>query len=127
MTPALGHWKDWTEKEWLEECRKLLRMLGWRTYHPHQSQRSEPGFPDLVVARWRVVFIELKREHPSAKLSSHQVVWRDALLSGGAEWWLLRPRHAELLPTIFGASHGPLDDRLRRLREDCYREGRLTP
>lgn len=120
MTP-LGHWKEWSEKEWLEQFRGLVRMLGWETYHPHQSQRSEPGFPDLVCVKRRVVFVELKRETASAKLSPHQVRWRDSLIGAGAEWWLLRPRHAELLPVIFGS--GSRDPVLRGRLEECQMEG----
>jgi len=37
--------------------------MGWWSYHTHDSRRSTPGFPDLVLIRPpRVMFIELKRE-----------------------------------------------------------------
>lgn len=85
---------------WLEHVRDLAHTFGWVTYHPHQSQRSEPGFPDLVLCKHRIVYVELKRDPPSAKLSPHQERWRGFLLATGAEWYCLRPRHAELLPLI---------------------------
>lgn len=95
-------WQSWTEKEWLEQIRKLAGQLGWLCYHPHQSQRSEPGFPDLTLVRERVVFVELKRQQAAAKLSPHQELWRDRLLAAGAEWYLWRPADADDVIRILG-------------------------
>lgn len=95
-------WTLWTEKEWLEQVRKLAAQLGWLTYHPHQSMRSEPGFPDLTLVRERVIFAELKRHAASAKLSPHQEFWRGRLLAAGAEYYLWRPGDADQLVRILG-------------------------
>lgn len=95
-------WQDWTEKQWMEEVRKLANQLGWLTYHPHRSERSQPGFPDLTLVRERVIFAELKRHDASAKLSPHQVIWRDRLLAAGAEWYLWRPAQADEIIRILG-------------------------
>lgn len=98
-TPA---WTLWTEKQWLEQVRKLATQLGWMTYHPHQSKFSEPGFPDLTLVRERVVFVELKRHATTAKLSPHQELWRDRLLNAGAEWYCWRPADADDIIRILG-------------------------
>lgn len=99
MKPA---WQDITEKQWLEQVRKLASQLGWACYHPHQSKFSEPGYPDLTLVRERVVFAELKRHAASSKLSPHQIIWRDLLLAAGAEWYLWRPADAPQIVRILG-------------------------
>jgi hypothetical protein len=51
---------------------------GWRVYHTHDSRRSEPGFPDLVLCRPpRVLFVELKVGR--RRLSDDQVAWLELL------------------------------------------------
>ena len=50
----------------------LARTLGWRVYHTYDSRRSQPGFPDLVLVRERILFLELKSE--TGKLShDHEI------------------------------------------------------
>lgn len=63
---------------------------GWVWYHTHDSQRSPGGFPDLVLARERVVFAELKQDHkyPTPK----QRTWAQNLTRAGAEVYLWKPR-----------------------------------
>lgn len=53
-------------------------QYGWRHYHTHNSQRSEPGWPDsfLVKGPYAVV-AELKKE--GAKLPTEQREWLEAL------------------------------------------------
>ncbi len=87
-----------TEKQWLEQVRTLAKLFGWLTYHPHQSMRSEPGYPDLTLIRERLVFVELKTER--GKLSEHQEKWRDACLRAGAEWYCWKPADLELAAAV---------------------------
>ena len=61
----------------------IARLQRWSAYHTHDSRRSEPGFPDLVLARERIVYAELKRE--GQKPRSAQVEWLDALARAGGE------------------------------------------
>lgn len=57
---------------------EYARLLGWTVFHPFDSRRSTPGFPDLTCVRdGRLVFLELKGE--SGRLSAPQVEWLTAL------------------------------------------------
>lgn len=70
---------------------ELAKACGWRVYHTHDSRRSEPGFPDLVLERRRrMIFAELKTER--GRLSATQREWLDALRSvPGIQVRLWRP------------------------------------
>ena len=53
-----------TEAQYQATITEAAQLLGWWTYHTHDSRRSEPGFPDLVLVRPPdVVFLEVKREN----------------------------------------------------------------
>jgi hypothetical protein len=72
---------------------ELAQWRRWRVYHTFDSRRSQSGFPDLTLARDRVIFAELKRvgERPR----SVQVEWLDDLAKAGAEVyvWTLDDLH----------------------------------
>ena len=68
---------------------RLAGLLGWQCYHTYNSQRSQPGFPDLVLVRNGVlIFAELKSDNGRvspeqdkwllnlAKCNCHVFVWR---------------------------------------------------
>lgn len=88
------------EREWQQQVVKLLRTLGYRAYHTHDSRRSQPGFPDLVAVRDRVIYLELKTD--TGRLSHPQVSWLMSLHRAGAEVYVARPRHAQHLATVLG-------------------------
>ena len=44
-----------SEKDFQQQVKDLARMLGWKTYHTYDSRRSDPDFPDLVMARRRPI------------------------------------------------------------------------
>lgn len=91
-----------TEKELDQQVKDLASACGFRrAYHTYDSRRSQSGFPDLVLVRDRVVFIELKRE--GGKLSDAQKEWLAALLQAGAETYLIRPRHLDQLALILAS------------------------
>lgn len=94
---------DLTEKEWQAQVTQLAKQTGWRgAYHTYDSRRSSSGFPDLVLVRDRVVYLELKRE--KGKLSPAQRDWIGWLLSAGAEVYVVRPRDLEALGAILGSA-----------------------
>jgi hypothetical protein len=80
-----------SEKELLEAIRELAGWCRWNVYHTHDSRRSEPGFPDLVLAHKDrgVLFVELKSE--KGKLTKEQTGWGAVLLAAGADWRVWRP------------------------------------
>ncbi len=92
--------RDVLEKEWQQQVVALLRLLGYRCYHTHDSRRSQPGFPDLVAIRDRVVYLELKREE--GVVSEKQREWIAALHRAGAEVYVARPRHFDHLAAVLG-------------------------
>ena len=93
--------RDILEKDWQTEVRKLSQFLGWKhAYHTHDSRRSDTGFPDLVLVRDRVVFLELKREQ--GRVTDTQREWLAALTAAGAEVYVARPRHLEPLAAVLG-------------------------
>jgi len=47
-----------TEKDFMRQVMELAKLYGYLAYHTHNSQRSQPGFPDLVLLRpSRLVFL----------------------------------------------------------------------
>lgn len=104
---------DILEKDWQRTVRDLATTLGWkRAYHTFDSRRSDVGFPDLVLVRDRVVFLELKRE--KGKVTAQQAGWLAALHHAGAEVYLSRPRHLQAVATVLGPRTGPGYQQARR-------------
>ena len=79
--------------------RPALTQRGWRT----PVQADGKGFPDLVLVRDRVIFVELKRE--SGKPTRDQRVWMEKLEAAGAEVYLWKPSHLR---------SGEIEETLRR-------------
>ena len=84
-----------TEKELLEEVRKLAALHGWLFYHTHDSHRSEPGFPDVVLANanHRIIFLELKREGKG--LSDERKVTKTGRVLPSQVDWAFTLMHAD--------------------------------
>lgn len=79
-----------TEKEFQSEVLDLAKMYRWRAYHTHDSRRSEPGFPDLVLLRPPVIlFVELKTE--KGRVTPEQAAFLGLLRACGQETRLWRP------------------------------------
>lgn len=76
---ALDPWRAQTaaamlEDELLQAVVAQCHTFGLLVYHTHRSDRSEPGFPDLViVGHGGLLFRELKRENGA--VTEAQQVW----------------------------------------------------
>lgn len=93
----------YTEAEWQAQVIHLARGLGWTVWHFHDSRRQvrrrnqyelvgdadAAGFPDLVLARERLVFAELKSE--KGRLTKLQKQAMAVLSETGVEVYLWRP------------------------------------
>jgi hypothetical protein len=78
-----------TEAAFQKLVEQLARLMGWLCYHTHDSRRSAAGFPDLVLVRERIIFVELKSA--TGRLSAEQERWIARLQTAGAVVYLWRP------------------------------------
>ena len=78
-----------TERELLDAVRDACRWAGLLCYHTHDSRRSEPGWPDLVVVGKSVLYRELKSDR--GRLTPDQRTWLDRLSQAGADADVWRP------------------------------------
>lgn len=79
-----------TEKQFQQAVVDLATLCGWKHYHPFDSRRSDPGWPDLVLARCgRLLFRELKTE--KGRVTDSQAGWLFVLESAGQDVAVWRP------------------------------------
>lgn len=85
------------EQQFMEAIQQMAGYLGWKTYHTHDSRRSEPGFPDLVLVKINqpVKFREVKTE--KGRLTKEQDAWITLLALAGADVGVWRPRDWDLI------------------------------
>lgn len=72
--------------------RRIAKRGGWLVYHTHRSDRSEPGWPDLVlvhVPTSRLLVVELKAT--KGRISPAQAEWIGALSGCGVDVRVWRP------------------------------------
>lgn len=78
------------ESDFQTSVRDLCRWMGLTVYHTHNSERSDPGFPDLVIAGSRaVIFRELKKE--DGRVTPDQAYWIQVLRAAGHDADVWRP------------------------------------
>ena len=83
------------EKEWSKDFEKLFKVFGYEGFHPWLSVYSDRGYPDwslFNVQQARHIWVELKRDIVSSKLSPAQKKYRDLILACGGEFYCFRPR-----------------------------------
>lgn len=90
-----------TEKEFQAAVLEYLRLKGYLCYHTYRSDKSEPGFPDIVCVKpgRPVAFIELKVG--SGRLSVPQRRWLDRLEQAGAETHVFFPADWDVIRKVF--------------------------
>ncbi len=78
----------------------LAILLGWRTAHfrPGLTKSGQwrtavggdgKGFPDLVLVRERIIFVEIKGQHEAIR--PDQRAWRAWILNANGEHYVWRP------------------------------------
>ena len=67
----------------------LAKKLGWFVYWTHDSRGSPEGFPDLVLVKDAVLFVELKTD--TGRLSEAQRLWQSRLKKAGCYHDVWRP------------------------------------
>ncbi len=78
-----------TEKQFMSQVLQLAGLRGWHSYHTHDSRRSVPGFPDLLlIRRERLLVAELKVR--KNKVTLEQRAWLELFAGAGAESYVWR-------------------------------------
>jgi hypothetical protein len=81
-----------TEQQLMEAVIELAGWLSYLCFHPYDSRRSAPGWPDLVICgHGRCIVAELKRER--GRVSTMQQQWLDELALANVEVHIWRPWH----------------------------------
>jgi hypothetical protein len=80
-----------TERELSDNLADTAKVYKWLAYHTFDSRRSEPGFPDWVLIRERLLVVELKSER--GKVAPAQYRWLKAFEDAGADTRVWRPQH----------------------------------
>lgn len=83
-----------TEKTWQDQVVELATLYRWVHFHVYDSRRSDPGWPDLVLARPPELLVaELKTD--KGRLTTAQTDWLSRLAACGIETHVWRPRDFE--------------------------------
>lgn len=78
-----------TEAQFQAAVTDLCKLLGVHCYHPYDSRRSVPGWPDLVLVGRTVIYRELKTA--TGRLTSAQTQWGLWLGDARQDWDVWRP------------------------------------
>lgn len=77
------------EKDFQRQFIKEAEKNCWLCYHVKFSYQSKAGFPDVWMAKDRIIHVELKTEE--GELTAAQLTFRDAILAANGEWYCFRP------------------------------------
>lgn len=89
--PGSPEWLGILETPFMWWLIRLAEGAGWLAFHPHDSRKSQGGYPDLNFLRPpRLVIVETKREGEDPRPDQQQ--WLDKLgRCPGVEVYLWRP------------------------------------
>ena len=102
-----------SEHHFLARILALAKQHGWLSYHTHDSRKSAPGFPDIVVVKppsvhhkeGRLVFAELKTR--TGKLTAAQHQWISILHTvQGIDCYVWRPQDWDTIVDILTSTDG---------------------
>jgi len=91
-----------TEAQLLASVLKLAHLFRWEPYHTHDSRRSYPGFPDLVLAKpgRPVIYAELK--DGDGVVTEDQEKWLALLRATPSQVFVWRPDDLQDIARILG-------------------------
>ena len=101
------------ERDYYPGIFETARVCGWpAVYHTQNSRGSDPGFPDFLFLRERLVVAEVKG--PDTPVTPAQLVWQERFRAAGVETHLWRlPADLALVDRTLGARlPGPTPERL---------------
>lgn len=91
MTERLAPRDLISEKDLQQTIVDAARRLGWAVYHTHDSRKSTPGFPDLVMLRGeRCLVFELKTAR--GRVKPEQTTWLELFNNAGINARIVRPK-----------------------------------
>lgn len=100
MVPAEMSYTRLSEKAFQAQIIQLAHLCGWMVFHPFDSRRSEPGFPDLaLVHETRGDFLMAELKTQSGRLSPAQARWIAALRKASIEVHIWRPSDIDSIVT----------------------------
>lgn len=96
------------EADWQRVVIDLAHTYGWVVAHFKTAQRGDrwltpvgadgKGFPDLVLARERIIYAELKG--PKGQLRPEQKDWLELLRLAGQEVYVWKPKDLDVIQTV---------------------------
>lgn len=95
-----------SEKQFMATVIEYAHLCNWRVYHPFDSRRSAPGWPDLALVRGdTLLLLELKRE--KGKVTPAQTDWLAALgMVQVVQVGVFRPSQMDDLARLLGPREG---------------------
>lgn len=121
MVPSVTYFAS--ERAFTKWVLEQARARGWTCAHFGSSMRTvrtkdgtwksipdrdAAGFPDLVLVRDRVLFVELKMHDKRSRLTEAQVLWLHALRSAGHVMEVWRPNDEDAIIQVLDGSLLPV-------------------